>query len=431
MRGRTDNASKIFTYYPMNSTPHNPNLPRSASVFLLLILSIMGMGTAFAVTLNIKVNGLAEGEIPSATIIVHNGASSASAYFGYAGEDTENITTDNEDGTTTTVTVVTNRWATYSAGVGPEWTGRSICFSIEGTFWTALYPLLNDPSSYDLAKSQLENDPFPSENIDPNHNFTIIGNTAPIGRWWQEADRSVFTLDVWDNANPGWPCVGIDTIASTSNAYWRWFRQGSLAMQLDYLNRLTIRSRSNSANALILDPELGQILVNGNPILSNPASSTLRSVALGYKTVAQGYGQTVVGVNNVAVGSATNPTDPQSEIFVIGNGTYGVSGVPNQSSNAMSVKRNGNAMIAGALGIGAGSVLGTSGNASGQLVVGKYNDLRTDDAGVNHTEGALIVGNGTGPDFRSNSVRVLDDGTVLIVPRGDLDMGQFSGGPQP
>ena len=88
--------------------------------------------------------------------------------------------------------------------------------------------------------------------------------------------------------------------------------------------------------------------------------------------------------------------------------------------------------VSGALGIGGSSVLGASANASGQLVIGKYNDVRTDDAGTNHTEGALIVGNGSSPAYRSNSLRVLEDGTVLIAPKGDLQMAvQFRNGLKP
>jgi len=72
-------------------------------------------------------------------------------------------------------------------------------------------------------------------------------------------------------------------------------------------------------------------------------------------------------------------------------------------------------------------------SAAPQFVAGKYNDTRTNDNGTNHTEGLFIVGNGTGTGGtpRTNALRILEDGTVLIQPKGDISMGGFQAGRKP
>lgn len=81
------------------------------------------------------------------------------------------------------------------------------------------------------------------------------------------------------------------------------------------------------------------------------ASVAKHSTALGVATIANGYGQTVLGVANEATGNATNPLLGESEILVVGNGSY--EWVNNAwvstRSNAMTVKRNGNTWIKGDL----------------------------------------------------------------------------------
>jgi hypothetical protein len=76
----------------------------------------------------------------------------------------------------------------------------------------------------------------------------------------------------------------------------------------------------------------------------------------------------------------------------------------------------------------------TSSNTS-QVVLGRYNDLRTTDTTnnttTNHTQGVFIVGTGTSTSARGNALRVLDDGTVLVKNSGDIAMGSFTNGPQP
>jgi hypothetical protein len=85
--------------------------------------------------------------------------------------------------------------------------------------------------------------------------------------------------------------------------------------------------------------------------------------------------------------------------------------------------------------------LGTRSLNSGQVVLGRYNDLRQADNGplhnqlppTNHRTGVLIVGTGTGDAeaTRQNAMRILEDGTVLIKESGDIGMGTFKTGPKP
>jgi hypothetical protein len=72
----------------------------------------------------------------------------------------------------------------------------------------------------------------------------------------------------------------------------------------------------------------------------------------------------------------------------------------------------------------------TSSNSS-QVVVGKYNDTRTNDSGTNHTQGVFIVGSGASASPGLNAIRVTEDGTILVKRCGDLSMGSYVGGQQP
>lgn len=79
--------------------------------------------------------------------------------------------------------------------------------------------------------------------------------------------------------------------------------------------------------------------------------------------------------------------------------------------------------------IGAGTVVRSAASQSGQIVLGKYN--RTTGDG---TSGVFVVGSGTnsGSSGRKNGLRILEDGTVLIWPAGDLEMAEeFKEGPLP
>ncbi|MEQ1853006.1 MAG: hypothetical protein ABMA01_15620 [Chthoniobacteraceae bacterium] len=75
-------------------------------------------------------------------------------------------------------------------------------------------------------------------------------------------------------------------------------------------------------------------------------------------------------------------------------------------------------------------------NPVGQVVVGPYNDTAVQpNTGPwgNRATGVFVIGAGTGPatNQRRNAMRVLNDGTVLVRPSGDISMGEFSAGPQP
>jgi len=82
---------------------------------------------------------------------------------------------------------------------------------------------------------------------------------------------------------------------------------------------------------------------------------------------------------------------------------------------------------------------GVSSVTGGQVVVGKYNDASpAGEPSLDKTKGVFIVGAGSGvsggqnnvPE-KQNALRVLEDGTVLVLARGDLGMGDFTNGPQP
>lgn len=80
-----------------------------------------------------------------------------------------------------------------------------------------------------------------------------------------------------------------------------------------------------------------------------------------------------------------------------------------------------------------GGILRTQSGLPPQLVLGKFNDNRTVD-GFDRTQGVLIVGSGSGSGLepRKNGLRILDDGTVLILPKADLPMAaEFQNGPRP
>jgi hypothetical protein len=245
---------------------------------------------------------------------------------------------------------------------------------MDGSQWSSLYLVLSDPSFYRLQVGDLGGSPFASLPGDPASYITEGGNTITIGRWWVDPQRTVFTLNVWDNAIPSWPCVGMDMTASTENAYWRWVHPGSVAMELDYLHRLALTKRSNSAQRIILDPELGRITVNGAQVVTTANASAQLS--------SQFVSRRKEGLNLALTGG----------------------------------------------------ILRTTANQPPQIILGRFNETDSSD-GVDHTQGVLIVGNGDGSttaDGRRNGLRILDDGTVLIWPRDDLPMAwEFRKGPTP
>ena len=74
---------------------------------------------------------------------------------------------------------------------------------------------------------------------------------------------------------------------------------------------------------------------------------------------------------------------------------------------------------------------GLTAAAAPQLVIGKYNNSANDGTG-NHGQGLFVVGAGTGVGTNAkNAMRVLEDGTIVIQPAGDIDMGIFNEGERP
>jgi hypothetical protein len=166
----------------------------------------------------------------------------------------------------------------------------------------------------------------------------------------------------------------------------------------------------------------------GNSTLAGPEAASFgwstqatggASATFGLGTKAQGYGQFVIGSLNVPQGSPFDWIETD-DLFIVGNGN-------GNYSNAMTVKKNGNATFSASLAAGPGSI--TTGTA--QTVVGVYNDTNTNDAGTNHTSGVFIVGAGTNSGNRKNALRVRSDSVILIQPSGDIDMGEFTAGDKP
>ena len=72
----------------------------------------------------------------------------------------------------------------------------------------------------------------------------------------------------------------------------------------------------------------------------------------------------------------------------------------------------------------------------GQTIIGPYADNSLDAAsGTDRTKGILVIAAGKKDAANvvtpRNALRVLEDGTVLIRPGGDIRMGEFTAGPQP
>lgn len=163
--------------------------------------------------------------------------------------------------------------------------------------------------------------------------------------------------------------------------------------------------------------------LNGNGSLAvgnlNTATGS-NSIAVGEGNYAESLDKAVFGRYGLYQSTGANPTSwvTTEDLFVVGNGANG-----SQRANALTIKKGGASAIGGGL--------GTAADAQPQLVVGRYNDTRTNDNGVDHTAGVFIVGAGTDTNNRANAMRVLANGTVLVKESGDLSMGGFTGGQAP
>jgi hypothetical protein len=162
---------------------------------------------------------------------------------------------------------------------------------------------------------------------------------------------------------------------------------------------------------------IGSVAVGYGAVAEGQAST-----AAGYFLHAKGHHQTVVGSFNQPIGNpealSFNP-DGSDIVFVVGNGTG-----HEALSNALTIRQD------------AGTAIGTGvvSKAAAQVVVGKFNDVRTDDGATDHTTGLFVVGAGSSETNRKNGLRVVEkNGTtlVLIPPGGDLSMGEFTNGERP
>jgi hypothetical protein len=274
-----------------------------------------------------------------------------------------------------------NDWTDYVATIPDAWfsENRGMGFHVPGYGNTYYYPINSFLGSYQV---DLEGTTFGTYHS-PSQNPSNAGNQLLLGHWWNST-FAVAKLNTWDNENAYWPAVGIDFNASHKNAFWRWLRpiadnlgEMEVVMDIDYRHRLTLAKPLDPSQRIVLDPELGRITINGQPVLTAANAGT------------QLASQFVRNLDaRAALGSGTSLRDAEP-----------------------------------------------ADQQRGTLVLGKYNDNTTDNVSGNHLDGVLIVGTGDGPgnptNTRSNGLRILNDGTVLIWPRGGLLMNEFDDGPRP
>lgn len=163
------------------------------------------------------------------------------------------------------------------------------------------------------------------------------------------------------------------------------------ALELNRAGRLSLYGTTATTPPIVLDPDLARITINGHAVLTATSLGALSSSSYAFGNGATNY-MTINTSGHVGINKST----PSARLDVSGNV---------------------------ALGVGVSS-------ASDQVVVGRYNDTRTNNAGTDHTQGVFIVGAGNS-STASNAIRVLADGTVLMKRSGDLSMGTFTSGQQP
>ena len=219
-------------------------------------------------------------------------------------------------------------WTEYRAELPVSWLGRGISFSRDEEKWTSFKPFDGNTPDGEEQLIEIEQVELGEREIpNPDKWITAQGNRLRLGHWWNDDSRSVFSISSWDNANPWWPCTGMDIWASAANAYWRWNHPTdnglgvSRVMCLDFHHRLSLIGRNNPSRTIVLDPDQGKILVDGYQLLNQLSGQNYFVPRSGNRV-------------NLGIGTAVQYTVGYSH--------------------------------------------------PGQLVVGKYNDVRANDQGVDH-----------------------------------------------
>ncbi len=217
-----------------------------------------------------------------------------------------------------------NAQTIYQVTCPDTWVGRSVSFSwTEGATFTNPIPFLEGNSTFtfqasDCAQTEVS---YIEEWWHPN--LTVLGNYTMLGTWWSDTSRSLLTLQAWHNPDPGWPSVGLDMIASHSEAFWRWMHVSEtngemvMAMDLDYEHRLTLRRRhdpTHGTQRIVLDPKLGRISINGEDVLtaSSAGQSFVRRTGASEITGAVNVSGVirVCAAGDISMGSFTSGSQP-------------------------------------------------------------------------------------------------------------------------
>jgi hypothetical protein len=213
------------------------------------------------------------------------------------------------------------------------------------------------------------------------------------------------------------------------------YGSGSISIGKHAVAGMTTRLASDATNAIAIG--IGsQVQASGSVALGQntwiPETATAATVvgnagraygnfstAIGTGAESWGYRQIVLGQYSVFQGDPYgNSNLPSDHILIVANGNS-----ETDRSNALTIRKD------------AGTAIGTgvTSNAAAQLVAGRYNDTTTDATTTPQsvrTNGVFIVGSGTA-SAPKNAMRILDDGTILINPSGDISMGEFTTGEKP
>jgi hypothetical protein len=360
------------------------NITRIILILVALIITwriSLGVSNA-GITLLITVNGTYD-EAAETAITAHNGLTGIGGIHNGTGiiwgdpiwVPTGEVDSDGNP-IEEEITPELYRCTYYQVTVPDSWIGNSVCFSVDGENWSALHLVLtgHGTQNFEFQNDQVGASPWSGTVNNPATNFSELGNLIAVGKLWNDSQQNAFNVTAWDNGISSWPAVGLDIRASAPNAYWRWMHYpGYIAMELDYLHRLTLRKPGPeglgaTGSRIVIDPNLNRIMIGDYPVLTTAGANTLY------------VSRSASGINMAYNGLVHSQSGMQP-----------------------------------------------------QVVLGRYNDDRVNVQGENKTKGVLVVGTGTGTgtEPRKNGLRILDDGTVLILEKGDLSMGTFDEGPTP